>query len=300
MIGALKTRRHLRPPIFTGFRGPNAIRFPSRAIAAPKFWLTHHEVRGQVPARGWMPGSSASRGREQKPEGRRPRSAARGSGRETAHFPLRPALPRRPGCHHLHVRVDRPRPKGGTIAVNFPRRSVGRTSSTASIFGREDVFWPTGDPGWGYGFVCYLGALAAGGTIVCVQAKPYAGNRASPSWRGVTRSRALRRPPTLLRGLVALGEEGSAAPRRNLRVRAVSSCGEPLNPYVVEFFFRRVWNLTPMDHFGATEYALPIGNLQCARHDREGWFDGPYPHPAYRMANRRRGRPPSCPWAGLA
>ena len=39
----------------------------------------------------------------------------------------------------------------------------------------------------------------------------------------------------------------------------VSSCGEPLNGEVVEFF-RRVWNVTPMDHFGATELGLPVGN----------------------------------------
>jgi acetyl-CoA synthetase len=39
----------------------------------------------------------------------------------------------------------------------------------------------------------------------------------------------------------------------------ISSCGEPLNAEVVEFF-RRVWGVTPMDHFGATEFGLPIGN----------------------------------------
>jgi acetyl-CoA synthetase len=42
-------------------------------------------------------------------------------------------------------------------------------------------------------------------------------------------------------------------------VRAISSCGEPLNGEVVSFF-RRAWGVTPMDHFGATEFGLPIGN----------------------------------------
>jgi acetyl-CoA synthetase len=42
-------------------------------------------------------------------------------------------------------------------------------------------------------------------------------------------------------------------------VRAISSCGEPLNAEVVDFF-RGAWGVVPMDHFGATEFGLPIGN----------------------------------------
>ena len=32
-----------------------------------------------------------------------------------------------------------------------------------------DVFWPTGDPSWGYGLCCYLPALAMGAPVLCVE-----------------------------------------------------------------------------------------------------------------------------------
>ena len=64
-------------------------------------------------------------------------------------------------------------PKGGAIAVNFLA-----TIWPYVIYGldlrRDDIFWPTGDPGWGYGFVCYLSALAAGATVISVQQNPTA------------------------------------------------------------------------------------------------------------------------------
>ena len=45
-------------------------------------------------------------------------------------------------------------------------------------------------------------------------------------------------------------------------LRAISSCGEPLNAKVVETF-QRWWGVTPMDHFGATEFAIPVGNFNA-------------------------------------
>ena len=62
--------------------------------------------------------------------------------------------------------------------------------------------------------------------------------------------------PTVLRSLMA---QGDAIRAFGSSVRAISSCGEPLNGEVVGFF-QRVWGVTPMDHFGATEFGLPIGN----------------------------------------
>jgi acetyl-CoA synthetase len=60
----------------------------------------------------------------------------------------------------------------------------------------------------------------------------------------------------VLRSLMARGDEMREA---GATVRAISSCGEPLNAEVVEFF-RDAWGVVPMDHFGATEFGLPIGN----------------------------------------
>ena len=53
--------------------------------------------------------------------------------------------------------------------------------------------------------------------------------------------------------------QGEAVRSVGSSIRAISSCGEPLNGEVVEFF-RRAWNVAPMDHFGATEFGLPVGN----------------------------------------
>src|SRR5439155_19898448 len=64
--------------------------------------------------------------------------------------------------------------------------------------------------------------------------------------------------PTLLRGVMALGAEAVRA--QPARVRSASSCGEPLNAEVVGFF-RDVWGVTVMDHYGSSEFGLVIGNL---------------------------------------
>ena len=62
--------------------------------------------------------------------------------------------------------------------------------------------------------------------------------------------------PTLLRAVMALGAAGAG----NIRLRAASSCGEPLNAEVVRFF-REHWGVTVMDQYGSSEFGLPIANL---------------------------------------
>ena len=144
-------------------------------------------------------------------------------------------------------------PKGCVIAANilvamWPYARYGLDLA------ETDVFWPTGDPSWGYGLCCYLPALALGMPVLCVEvnATPDVCQATIPRY-GVTN---LATTPTVLRSLMARGETirgfGST-------VRAISSCGEPLNAEVVDFF-RGAWGVVPMDHFGATEFGLPIGN----------------------------------------
>jgi acetyl-CoA synthetase len=148
-------------------------------------------------------------------------------------------------------------PKGVMIATNFPL-AVHPYVTYALDLRPDDVFWPTGDPGWGYGLVCYMLALAMGVAVVCHEAAPapeYALARLGTL--GVTN---LATTPTLLRGIMALGE--AAVRARPLRLRRVSSCGEPLNAEVVTFF-RRTWGLTVMDHYGSSEFGLPIGNCNA-------------------------------------
>jgi acetyl-CoA synthetase len=79
---------------------------------------------------------------------------------------------------------------------------------------------------------------------------------------------------------MSLGERAVRVPR--LRLRAISSCGEPLNAKVVEFF-QGAWNLTPMDHFGATELALPVGNYHGLDMAVKPGSMG-LPSPGYRLA----------------
>jgi acetyl-CoA synthetase len=146
-------------------------------------------------------------------------------------------------------------PKGVEIATNFVL-AVHPYMTFGVDLRPDDVFWPTGDPGWGYGLVCYMLALAMGSGVVSHEAAPtpaFALRRIGEA--GITN---LATTPTLLRGIMALGE--SAVGARPHGLRCLSSCGEPLNREVVDFF-RTVWGVTPMDQYGASEFGLPIGNF---------------------------------------
>jgi acetyl-CoA synthetase len=148
-------------------------------------------------------------------------------------------------------------PKGVKIATNFVL-AIHPYIRYAVDLQPDDVFWPTGDPGWGYGLVCYMVALATGVPVICQEATA-AAEFALTRLRdlGVTN---LATTPTLLRGIMALGE--AAVRDHPVRLRVASSCGEPLNAEVVTFF-RRVWGVTIMDQYGSSEFGLPIGNFNA-------------------------------------
>ena len=118
-------------------------------------------------------------------------------------------------------------PKGGVIAANillamWPYVHYGLDLRA------DDVFWPTGDPSWGYGLCCYLPALAAGASVLCVE-----GNATPELCRdiiGRCRVSNLATTPTVLRSLMA---QGDAIRAFGASVRVISSCGEPLNGEVV-------------------------------------------------------------------
>src|SRR5258705_6424615 len=93
-------------------------------------------------------------------------------------------------------------PKGVKIAPNFPGAIRPPFIHRADLR-PDDVFWPTGDPGWGYGLVCYMGALALGVPVLSHEAAP------TPEFclarlreLGVSN---LATTPTLLPGVMALG-----------------------------------------------------------------------------------------------
>ncbi|GAC1439726.1 MAG: hypothetical protein NVSMB58_36600 [Terriglobales bacterium] len=122
-------------------------------------------------------------------------------------------------------------PKGVEIAGNFVA-AVRPYMQFGVDLRPTDIFWPTGDPGWGYGLVCYHVALSMGVQVVCYEGSP----TPDASLRLLQEHRItnLATVPTLLRGIMALGAAEVAS--YELSLRCISSCGEPLNSEVINFF----------------------------------------------------------------
>jgi acetyl-CoA synthetase len=272
ILGILKTGA-IFVPIFAGF-GPDSIRFRLQHSGA-KLLCTHALHRDQVP--GGAVGRIVCV------------SDAAGTARagdidyHSAMTAMSPrfepvACQREEAAAIIYTSGSTGQPKGCTIAVNLLAAIWPYIRHGVGLQPDADLFWPTGDPGWGYGLCCYLPAFAVGATVLCLQPNPDARRCIETLVRH--RVTNLATTPTLLRSLMALGEEAVQAARGS--VRAISSCGEPLNGEVVEFF-RRAWGTTPMDHFGATEFALPIGNYNGLEMAVKAGSMG-VPCPGYRMA----------------
>jgi acetyl-CoA synthetase len=270
ILGALKVGA-IYVPVFTGF-GPDAVKFRLDHCGA-KVLVTHASVTQQVPT------DTAATVLCVMQAGREVGSGWLDLAQELSTQPTTFANVRRDRddpAALIYTSGSTGQPKGGAIAVNF-LAAIAPYISCGLDLRPDDVLWPTGDPGWGYGFVCYLGALAAGGTTVSVESNPTPELFLSILERyGVTN---LATTPTLLRGVLVLDEAELKA--RQFRLHAISSCGEPLNSKVVDSF-QRIWGLTPMDHFGATEYALPIGNHNAIDMAVKPGSMG-LPAPGYRM-----------------
>ncbi len=273
MLGAIKAGA-VYVPIFTGFKR-DAIEY-RLADSGARVIFTHANLRAQLP--------------ETLPDGlvcvtvaADASALARGDCdfatalRATDAVLATPARDRADTVALIYTSGSTGRSKGGAIATNF-LAAVWPYLTLGADLRADDIVWPTGDPGWGYGFVCYLGALAMGATIVSTAANP--APEVCLDLLARHRVSNFATTPTLLRGLMALGVDVVRA--RPNAVRAISSCGEPLNAEVVEFF-RMVWNRTPMDHFGATEYGLPIGNFNALDVPAKAGSMG-LPFPGYEIA----------------
>ena len=168
-------------------------------------------------------------------------------------------------------------PKGVQIASNF-LAAMRPFVHYAADLRPDDMFWPTGDPGWGWGFVCYHAALSLGIPVVSHEAVPTA-----ELFVDLLESQQITNVatvPTILRAVMAAGAEKLAS--RKLSVRCISACGEPLNAEVVKFFQDTI-GIAPRDQYGSSENGVPIGNF--------GTVDAPVkpgsmgkPMPGYEMS----------------
>ena len=139
----------------------------------------------------------------------------------------------------------------------------------------EDLFWNAADHGWAYGlYYGIVGTLVLGATSV-----QYRGAFSPATMVEVISSQDvtnLAGAPTMFRALAKAGEVTEDAP---LRLRRVSTAGEPLPPSVLE------WGRTALgteirDHYGQTELGMVICTLahpELAAPPRPGSMGVPLP-----------------------
>jgi acetyl-CoA synthetase len=141
--------------------------------------------------------------------------------------------------------------------------------------GPADVHLNISSPGWAkHAWSCFFAPWNAGAAVFVYAASRFNAKEtlSAIARHGVT---TLCAPPTVWRLFVQ--EDLSAFP---LRLRAVASAGEPLNPEIIEII-RAAWNLEIRDGYGQTETTAQIGNPPGQR-IKPGSMGRPLP--GYRVA----------------
>jgi acetyl-CoA synthetase len=252
MIGTWKAGG-IYVPIFTGF-GPEAIRLRLRNCEA-KVAFTHHEYRNRLSERSEtaVVTIADAGGVAARPGDVDFRHAI---GDENDRFDPEPCSRSDPAVI-LYTSGSTGEPKGVPLASNF-LAAIRPYMRFGVDLAPTDIFWPTGDPGWGYGFVCYHVAISMGVPVLSCEATPTP--ESLLEFLQEHRVTNLATVPTLLRGVMALGADKLAG--YDLSLRCISSCGEPLNSEVIRYF-QETLGLTPKDHFGSSENGLPLGNFNA-------------------------------------
>ncbi|AQQ54102.1 AMP-binding protein [Planococcus lenghuensis] len=121
---------------------------------------------------------------------------------------------------------------------------------------QDDIFWNIADPGWAYGlYYALVGPLLLGQTFIMYNAK-FSVDEAYRVLKeyGVTNYAAA---PTVYRSMRATGvPEGL---KEELKVRVLSSAGEPLNPDVSTWAEAHL-GVPVYDHYGQTEQGMVVNN----------------------------------------
>jgi acetyl-CoA synthetase len=146
---------------------------------------------------------------------------------------------------------------GNPKAVVVPLRALA-SFHTYAEYGlgicADDVFWNAADPGWGYGL--YFGAIATFATGV--RSLLVAGRfSAETTYAVLSRYQVTNfaSAPTVFRSL----RLSDTKPPGGLKLRCVSSAGEPLTPEVNEWAVAAL-GMPVHDHYGQTETGMLINN----------------------------------------
>jgi acetyl-CoA synthetase len=260
-------------PIFTGFAA-EAIRFRLQNCEA-KVVCTHFDFRDRVPELDGVDIVTIA-GPRGVGLGRGDTSFWHAIGSASDRFTLEHCARTDPAVI-LYTSGSTGEPKGVPIASNF-LAAIRPYMQFAVDLQPTDMFWPTGDPGWGYGFVCYHVAMSMGVPVLSYEATPTADGLLD--FVQEHRVTNLATVPTLLRAVMAMGADKVG--NYDLALRCISSCGEPLNSEVIRFFQNAI-GVTPMDQFGSSENGLPLGNFNALEVEVKAGSMG-LPIPGFDMA----------------